>query len=92
MGEITDSGHPHLDLLGDAKQYSAMDRAPFERSDIHIGIKSTLSMMAGKFTDITVVKDLDRSLPPVPIYGGELNQVWTNLIDNAVQAMKATAL
>ena len=44
-------------------------------------------MMAGKLTDIEVVKELDRSLPPVPIYGGELNQVWTNLIDNAVQAM-----
>ena len=44
-------------------------------------------MMAGKFKDITVVKELDRSLPPVPIFGAALNQVWTNLIDNAVQAM-----
>ena len=48
-------------------------------------------MMVGKLTGIEVVKDLDRSLPPVPIYGGELNQVWTNLIDNAVQAMNGTA-
>jgi signal transduction histidine kinase len=87
MSEITDSVTRISKLLGDAKQYSAMGRASFERSDIHLGIKSTLSMMAGKFKDITVVKELDRSLPPVPIFGAALNQVWTNLIDNAVQAM-----
>jgi signal transduction histidine kinase len=44
-------------------------------------------MLAGKLTGLDVVKDFDRTLPPVPIYSGELNQVWTNLIDNAVQAM-----
>jgi signal transduction histidine kinase len=87
LDEITDSVTRISTLLGAAKQYSAVDRAPFERADIHAGIKSTLSMMVGKFSGIEVVKDLDRSLPPVPIYGGELNQVWTNLIDNAVQAM-----
>ena len=44
-------------------------------------------MLAGKIGDgITVVKDYDRSLPPIPAYAGELNQVWTNLIDNAVSA------
>ena len=44
-------------------------------------------MLMGKLEGITVVKDFDRSLPPIPLYAGELNQVWTNLIDNAVQAM-----
>jgi Signal transduction histidine kinase len=87
LGEITDSVTRISTLLGAAKQYSHMDRAPFERADIHDGLKSTLSMMAGKLDGLDVVKDLDRSLPAVPIYGGELNQVWTNLIDNAVQAM-----
>ena len=43
-----------------------MDRAPFERVDIHDGLKSTLAMLAGKLDGIEVVKDLDRSLPPVP--------------------------
>ena len=90
LGEITDSVTRISNLLGAAKQYSHMDRAPFERADIHDGLKSTLSMMAGKLDGLTVVKELDRSLPPVPIYGGELNQVWTNLIDNAVQAMNGT--
>jgi signal transduction histidine kinase len=87
LGEITDSVTRISTLLAGAKQYSHMDRAPFERADIHVGLKSTLAMMAGKLDGLTVVKDLDRSLPLIPIYVGELNQVWTNLIDNAVQAM-----
>jgi signal transduction histidine kinase len=90
LGEITDSVTRISNLLGAAKQYSQVDRAPFERADIHDGLKSTLQMMAGKLEGLKVVKELDRSLPPVPIYGGELNQVWTNLIDNAYQAMQGT--
>ena len=87
LDEITDSVTRISTLVAAAKQYSQMDRAPFERADIHDGIKSTLTMMAGKLAGLSVVKELDRTLPPVPVYGGELNQVWTNLIDNAVQAM-----
>jgi signal transduction histidine kinase len=87
LGEITDSVTRISSLVDAAKQYSHMDRAPFERADIHDGLMSTLSMLAAKLHGLTLVKDLDRSLPVVPIYGGELNQVWTNLIDNAVQAM-----
>jgi signal transduction histidine kinase len=87
LDEITDSVTRISSLVAAAKQYSHMDRAPFERADIHEGLKSTLAMMAGKLSGLTVVKELDRSLPPVPVYAGELNQVWTNLIDNAVQAM-----
>jgi signal transduction histidine kinase len=44
-------------------------------------------MLAAKLDGIEVVKDFDRTLPQVPVYAGELNQVWTNIIDNAVQAM-----
>ena len=87
MNEITDSVTRISSLLAAAKQYSNMDRAPHERVDVHLGLKSTLVMLAGKLEGIEVVKDFDRSLPKVPAYGGELNQVWTNLIDNAVQAM-----
>ena len=87
LDEVTDSVTRISTLVAAAKQYSHMDRAPFERADIHDGLKSTLAMMAGKLAGLSVVKELDRSLPPVPVYSGELNQVWTNLIDNAVQAM-----
>jgi signal transduction histidine kinase len=87
INEITDSVTRISNLVGAAKQYSNMDRAPFERADLHLGLKSTLVMLGSKLDGIEVVKDFDRSLPPVPVYAGELNQVWTNLIDNAVQAM-----
>jgi signal transduction histidine kinase len=87
LNEITDSVTRISSLVAAAKQYSNMDRAPHERADLHLGLKSTLVMLGSKLQGIEVVKDFDRSLPPVPIYAGELNQVWTNLIDNAVQAM-----
>jgi signal transduction histidine kinase len=87
MNEITDSVTRISSLVAAAKQYSNMDRAPHERVDIHAGLKSTLVILANKLEGIEVVKDFDRSLPKVPVYAGELNQVWTNLIDNAVQAM-----
>jgi signal transduction histidine kinase len=90
LGEITDSVTRISSLVSAAKQYSNMDRAPHERVDIHEGIKSTLVMLGSKLDGIEVVKDFDRTLPPVPVYAGELNQVWTNLIDNAVQAMQGS--
>ena len=56
---------------------------------MHDLLDSTLVMLAAKIgPDITVVKDYDRTLPKIPAYAIELNQVWTNLIDNAVSAMK----
>ncbi|MFC3762850.1 ATP-binding protein [Tenggerimyces flavus] len=88
MGEIEDSTTRISTLIGAAKQYSQMDRAPHQVIDVHDGLKATLVMLGGKFgSGIQVVKEFDRSLPQIPAYAGELNQVWTNLIDNAVQAM-----
>jgi signal transduction histidine kinase len=88
MGEIEDSTTRVSALVGAAKQYSQMDRAPHQWVDVHDGLDSTLVMLHTKIGDgIKVVKDYDRSAPTVPAYAGELNQVWTNLIDNAVSAM-----
>ncbi|MDX6366973.1 MAG: hypothetical protein QOK30_2049 [Nocardioidaceae bacterium] len=87
LDEITDSVSRISTLVAAAKQYSNMDRAPHARADIHKGIESTLVMLSAKLKGVEVVTDFDRSLPPVPMYAGELNQVWTNLLDNAVQAM-----
>ncbi|MDH6281259.1 ATP-binding protein [Prescottella agglutinans] len=88
MNEISDSTTRISSLVGAAKQYSQMDRAPFQVSDVHELLDSTLVMLSGKIGDgIDVVKDYDRTLPRVPSYAAELNQVWTNLIDNAVAAM-----
>ena len=91
MNEIEDATTRVSTLVGAAKQYSQMDRAPFQIVDLHELLDSTLVMLARKLGDgIEVVKEYDRSLPPVPAYAAELNQVWTNLIDNAVAAMEGS--
>jgi signal transduction histidine kinase len=88
MNEIEDSTKRVSHLVTAAKQYSQLDRAPYQVIDVHELLKSTLMMLSGKLGDgIKVVKDFDRSLPPIPAYPAELNQVWTNLIDNACSAM-----
>jgi signal transduction histidine kinase len=91
MNEIEDSVTRISTLVGAAKQYSHLDRAPYQVVDVHELLDSTLMMLGGKFgPGITVVKDYDKGLPRIPAYPGELNQVWTNLIDNAVSAMDGT--
>lgn len=87
MDEIEDSSNRISSLVGAAKQYSQMDRAPVQVLDVHELLDSTLVMLSRKLEGIEVVKDYDRTLPAIPVYGAELNQVWTNIIDNAVQAM-----
>ncbi|GLZ35058.1 histidine kinase [Lentzea sp. NBRC 105346] len=87
MNEIEEATTRVSTLVGAAKQYSQMDRAPFQVVDVHELLDSTLVMFGGKLSAIQVVKSYDRSLPPIPAYAAELNQVWTNLIDNALQAM-----
>jgi signal transduction histidine kinase len=93
MNEIEDSTNRISTLVGAAKQYSQLDRAPYQVVDVHELLDSTLLMLSGKIPPgISVVKDYDRSLPHIPAYAGELNQVWTNLIDNAVSAMKGSGV
>lgn len=88
MNEIAESTTRISTLVGAAKQYSQMDRAPYQTVDVHELLKSTLVMLARKIGDgVQVVKEFDRTLPRIPVYAAEMNQVWTNLIDNAVQAM-----
>jgi signal transduction histidine kinase len=88
MTEIEDATTRISTLVTAAKQYSQMDRAPFQVVDVHELLDSTLVMLGRKLGDgVRVVREYDRSLPPLPAYAAELNQVWTNLIDNAVAAM-----
>jgi signal transduction histidine kinase len=88
MNEIGDAVGRISNLVGAAKQYSQLDRTPHRWIDIHEGLDATLAMLGAKIgTDIKVVKEYDRTLPEVPAWPAELNQVWTNLIDNAIGAM-----
>ncbi|MFJ7070225.1 ATP-binding protein [Streptomyces sp. NPDC101115] len=91
MDEIDDSTTRISHLVDAAKQYAQLDRAPHRDVDVHELLDSTLLMLSGKIGPrIRVVKDYDRSLPDVPAHPAELNQVWTNLIDNAVAAIGST--
>ncbi|KAF0965962.1 ATP-binding protein [Rhodococcus sp. T7] len=88
MNEIADSTARVSTLVNAAKQYSQMDRAPYQRVDLRELLDSSLVMLGRKIGDsVTVVKEYDPALPLIPAYAAELNQVWTNLIDNAVAAM-----
>ncbi|MFC9913491.1 ATP-binding protein [Streptomyces sp. NPDC127197] len=90
MDEIEDSTTRISHLVDAAKQYSQLDRAPYRMADVHELLDSTLLMLSGKIgQQIKVVKDYDHTLPKVPAYPAELNQVWTNLIDNAVSAINS---
>jgi signal transduction histidine kinase len=95
MKSIIEASKRISDLLADAKQYSQLDRAPFQVADVHELLHSTLMMFGdkiGKDSDIKVVKEYDRSLPELPCYPADLNQVWTNIIDNAIAAMHSDAM
>jgi signal transduction histidine kinase len=88
MNEISDSVTRVSSLVEASKQYSQLDRAPYQVVDVHDLLDSTLTMLAAKLGDgITVVRDYAPGLPRIPAYPSELNQVWTNLIDNACSAM-----
>jgi signal transduction histidine kinase len=66
-----------------------MDQAPLQEIDVHDGLESTLTMLSHKLksSGVALIREYDESLPPVSAYGSELNQVWTNLIDNAIDAV-----
>lgn len=87
--EQIESGTSRIaDLVRAIKQYSYMDQAPEQEIDVHDGLENTLIMLHYRLKyGISVVRQYDRSLPRICAHGSELNQVWTNLIDNAIDAM-----
>jgi signal transduction histidine kinase len=87
MNEIEDATSRISTLVAAVKQYSYMDQASHQNIDLHPGLDSTVVMLGHKLAGIDVQRDYDRDLPAVPAYAAELNQVWTNLIDNAADAM-----
>ena len=87
VGGIEQSTARIAELVKAVKSYSFMDQTPMQELDIHEGLESTLTMLGHKLKNVTVIRAFDRSLPRITAYGGELNQVWTNLIDNAIAAV-----
>lgn len=90
FNEITQSTSRVANLVGQAAHYSHLDRAPFNVADVHELLKNTVMMQSHTIgSDIAVVEDFDESIPPILCYPAELGQVWTNLILNAVSAMRS---
>src|SRR5690606_13588247 len=77
------------EIVGAVKGYAYLDQAPVQRVDVRAGIEQTLVILRRKLRDgVEVRRDFADDLPEIEAYGSELNQVWTNLVDNAVDAME----
>jgi signal transduction histidine kinase len=88
LSEVKDSTRRISELVAAVRSYSQLDRASVQRIDVTDGLESTLVMLGHKLRGgVTVVRSYDGDVPLFDAYAGELNQVWTNLIDNAVDAM-----
>jgi signal transduction histidine kinase len=88
LAEMKESSRRISALVDAVKSYSQMDRASMQRIDVTDGLESTLVMLGPKLRGgVTVERDYGTGVPPVDALAGELNQVWTSLIDNAVEAM-----
>jgi signal transduction histidine kinase len=87
--ELEESTERMKALVGAVKSYAYMDRGGVVEVDLHEGLDTTLVVLGHKLkhTEIQVVRDYDRTLPKITVRGSELNQVWTNLLDNAIDAL-----
>ncbi len=87
--ELEESTERMSGLVGAVKSYAYMDRGDLVEIDLHEGLETTLTVLGHKLkhTEIAVVRDYDRALPKLTVWGSELNQVWTNLLDNAIDAL-----
>ena len=87
---IIDSTVRIFDLISAIKDYSYMDQAPIQDIDLAQSLEATLAMFASRLQGVTIERDFDPALPAISAYGSELSQVWTALIENAIDAMHAS--
>jgi signal transduction histidine kinase len=87
LSEAKESTRRISELVAAVRSYTQMDRASMQRVDVTDGLNSTLVMLGHRLRGVTVVREYGTDVPMIEAYAGELNQVWTNLIDNAVDAM-----
>lgn len=91
LGEmIVDATSRISELVRSMKTYTRMDKAPLDDVDVHEGLDSTLVMLRHRLGDTAVERDYAPDLPHITAYGSELNQVWTNLLDNAADAVNGS--
>jgi signal transduction histidine kinase len=87
--ELEESTRRMSDLVKAVKSYAYVDRGDLVEVDLHEGLETTLVVLGHKLrhTSIKVVRDYERTLPKLTVRGSDLNQVWTNLLDNAIDAL-----
>lgn len=84
---VMDSTRRIFDLITAIKDYSYMDQAPIQEIDLREALDNTLTMLSSRLASVEVKREYGRDVPRISAYGGELNQVWTALIENALDAM-----
>jgi signal transduction histidine kinase len=88
LDEVAKGAERISEIVKAVKSYSYLDRAPVQEVDVHDGLDNTLVILRHKLKNtIRVTREYDRNLPRIEAYAGELNQVWTNILDNAVDAL-----
>jgi signal transduction histidine kinase len=87
IDELEESTRRISELVAAVKEYTYRDRGGSQEVDIHRGLDSTVTVLGPKLNNIRVRRDYDPALPVITAHGGELNQIWTNLIDNAADAL-----
>ncbi len=90
LAEVSQGAGRISEIVKSLKSYAYLDQAPVQAVDIHDGLDNTLVMLRHKLGGIKVVRDYAADLPLIQGYGSELNQVWTNLLDNAADALENT--
>ena len=85
--EIETSTGRISELVGAMKEYTYMDRAVVGEVDVISGLQNTITILGPRLKDVSLSREYEKDLPGIPGRGGELNQVWTNLIDNAIDAV-----
>ncbi|GAB3551850.1 ATP-binding protein [Arthrobacter tumbae] len=89
LSEVRESTRRVSELVAAVKSYSQMDRGSRQNTDVVEGLESTLVMLGHKLRGgVEIIREYSDNVPAIDAYPGELNQVWTNLIDNAVDAME----
>ena len=88
VDEISDGSGRISEIVDTLKSYSFLGQAPVQPVNLNAGLDATLAVLRSKLKDVDVQRDYAADLPLVPAYGSELNQVWTNLLNNAIDATR----